>query len=499
MGESGSGKTTLLNTLSGQRSRQMKVNGDIKINGMDLDVRSIAAYVEQNDLFIPTLTVYEHLMFTGTLVLGQKLSKSEIKEKVNEVIASFSLNTCRNTQIGCIEKGIGISGGQRRRLSIASQIMANPRIIFLDEPTSGLDSHTAETGFTCPTNFNPADFFIETIAVRHGKEKEHKEITQASQDTGQVKTELKAEVLFQSKQGVSHVEFSKIEKKKMATVSAQFRSLLLRSWRSTVRNPVLFKMRVFQIIIISIIFGLIYLRLENSTENIYNFAGAMFGITSNTTFGGVMGVIFVIPAELAVFRREHSKGLYYTWIYFVTKTLVDIPVFTLMPSIMILITYFMIGFNQTVKSYFSFWLTLVLVSLVATSFGYLISALTSKYETASALAAPLMIPFMIFGGFMIRTKNIPIYFAWISYISWFRYGFDVFVSSQFTDTELICNSPVSFNCDSVRTVPGSAAIQALGISDFGLTINVVALLSLLVGFRILGLIALEVKTRLNER
>ncbi|KII62136.1 Protein white [Thelohanellus kitauei] len=145
MGESGSGKTTLLNTLAHQKPKSMKMSGDIKINGKIVDIRPIAAYVEQSDIFIPTLTVYEHLMFTGTLVLRNKLPHEKVRKKVEEILTEFSLDSCRNTRIGSIEKGTGISGGERRRLAIASQIIASPKIIFLDEPTTGLDSHTAET------------------------------------------------------------------------------------------------------------------------------------------------------------------------------------------------------------------------------------------------------------------------------------------------------------------------------------------------------------------
>ncbi|KII68110.1 Protein white [Thelohanellus kitauei] len=177
----------------------------------------------------------------------------------------------------------------------------------------------------------------------------------------------------------------------------------------------------------------------------------------------------------------------------------QIPVFVLMPSAMLLITYFMIGFNYSGVTYFSFWLTLILVSLASVSYGYMISALSSNYETASSLSTPLLIPFMIFGGFFIRSLNVPIYFQWISYISWFRYGLDAMAGAQFRHLQLTCNSKGGFICGNRTTIDGSLAIQMLGISDFGIFINSIALISLNVGFRMLGLIALVVKTKIDER
>ena len=148
MGSSGAGKSTLLNVLNSRNIDQLNFNGDIKINGKSLesieDISSISGYVQQNDLFIGTLKVKEHLMFQAMLRMDRNATKEERLERVNSVLEDLNLYKCKDSLIGDPSRDIkGISGGEMRRLSFASEIITNPSILFCDEPTSGLDSFMA--------------------------------------------------------------------------------------------------------------------------------------------------------------------------------------------------------------------------------------------------------------------------------------------------------------------------------------------------------------------
>lgn len=140
MGSSGCGKTTLLNILA-RRSQGMQVTGDMTLNGTTLttsQLRSASTYVEQEDALIGSLTVAESIDYAARLSLT-KISKQERKARVEETLHAFGLSAVRNVKIGTpLQKGC--SGGQKRRVSIASQLITMPDIVFLDEPTSGLDS-----------------------------------------------------------------------------------------------------------------------------------------------------------------------------------------------------------------------------------------------------------------------------------------------------------------------------------------------------------------------
>ncbi|KAK1932434.1 ABC transporter G family member 9 [Phytophthora citrophthora] len=143
MGPSGAGKSSLLDCISGRNSG---VEGDILLNGQPWTkaTKRMASYVMQGDLFYETLTVKEHLLFQARLRMGKTYSKEQYTKRVDEVMEELGLMKCRDTLIGG-ESLRGISGGERKRLSFATEILTNPSILFADEPTSGLDSFMAET------------------------------------------------------------------------------------------------------------------------------------------------------------------------------------------------------------------------------------------------------------------------------------------------------------------------------------------------------------------
>ncbi|KAE8905407.1 Protein white [Phytophthora fragariae] len=220
MGPSGAGKSSLLDCLSG---RNVNVEGCIMVNGVAgwmPKLRKLVAYAMQDELFHATLTVREHLVFQARLRLGGQVSKKRCLERANAVIEELGLTGCRDTLIGGWMLR-GISGGERKRLAFASEILTNPALLFVDEPTSGLDScmaravveqlkhlaakrtvvtaihqpssevyalfdrlyllaegttvfegpaceaisHFASLGLPCPQFMNPADHFMEQLVV----------------------------------------------------------------------------------------------------------------------------------------------------------------------------------------------------------------------------------------------------------------------------------------------------------------------------------------------
>jgi len=148
MGPSGSGKSTLLNILAGGNSQisNCKVSGLIQIDGQPRDqwFHKIAAHVPQEDNQIPTLTVRECIMYSAMLRLPWHWEKKDKISQVDQVLKELGLKKVANSQVGGSGGAIrGVSGGERRRVSIGMELVTSPKILFLDEPTSGLDSYTA--------------------------------------------------------------------------------------------------------------------------------------------------------------------------------------------------------------------------------------------------------------------------------------------------------------------------------------------------------------------
>ncbi|XP_044964351.1 ABC transporter G family member 1-like [Hordeum vulgare subsp. vulgare] len=140
MGPSGCGKTTLLDALAGRLGPNMKESGDIMINGCRQKIASrTSAYVTQEDVLMVTLTVAEAVHYSAQLQLPDSLTPAEKRSWADDVIKQMGLAAVAGTRIGGrVSKGI--SGGQRKRVSICIELLASPALIFLDEPTSGLDS-----------------------------------------------------------------------------------------------------------------------------------------------------------------------------------------------------------------------------------------------------------------------------------------------------------------------------------------------------------------------
>ena len=144
MGSSGAGKTTLLNTLSGM---YRPASGHVRINNIDLwndagQLNGVSGFVPQDDLLIEELSVFENLWYNARFCFKQ-LSNKEIREKVMDTLSNLGLLEKKDLRVGSVMNKT-ISGGQRKRLNIALELIREPSILFLDEPTSGLALRDSE-------------------------------------------------------------------------------------------------------------------------------------------------------------------------------------------------------------------------------------------------------------------------------------------------------------------------------------------------------------------
>ena len=141
LGSSGAGKTTLLDILAA-RNKSGRIDGKLYINNQEssrssITLKSVSSYVVQEDEYIPTLSVYETLRYAQRMFL-----KNPSKDHIDILLEALRLSKVKDTIVGNADIR-GVSGGQRRRLSIALGLLSNPSVLLLDEPTSGLDSPNA--------------------------------------------------------------------------------------------------------------------------------------------------------------------------------------------------------------------------------------------------------------------------------------------------------------------------------------------------------------------
>lgn len=152
MGASGAGKTTFLDILARKNKRGV-VSGDFFVNGekvSDTDYKSVVGFVDQEDTMLPTLTVHETILNSALLRLPRDMTRSAKEQRVTEVEKQLGIYHIKDSLIGSEEgKGRGISGGEKRRVGIACELVTSPSILFLDEPTSGLDAYNAFNVIEC--------------------------------------------------------------------------------------------------------------------------------------------------------------------------------------------------------------------------------------------------------------------------------------------------------------------------------------------------------------
>ena len=146
MGATGSGKTTLMDVLAGRKTGG-RISGDMRVNGHPKEVKSktfakISGYVEQTDIHLPQASVEEALDFSALLRLPTAVDAPTRKKFVKEMLELVELDRISNAFVG-VPGVSGLSVEQRKRLTLAVELVANPSIVFLDEPTSGLDARAA--------------------------------------------------------------------------------------------------------------------------------------------------------------------------------------------------------------------------------------------------------------------------------------------------------------------------------------------------------------------
>jgi ABC-type multidrug transport system ATPase subunit len=154
MGASGAGKTSFLDILA-RKNKRGEVSGDFYVNGekvLDDEFRSVIGFVDQEDTLLPTLTVHETILDSAMLRLPREMSLPAKLQRVEDVEKQLGIYHIRHQIIGSEEGQRGISGGEKRRVGIACELVTSPSILFLDEPTSGLDSFNAFNVIECLVN-----------------------------------------------------------------------------------------------------------------------------------------------------------------------------------------------------------------------------------------------------------------------------------------------------------------------------------------------------------
>lgn len=564
LGPSGAGKSTLLNILSGYIHRN--IQGNVYINGRDRDIRvfkKLSCYIMQEDHLLSSLTVKDHLWVATNLKMPQSTSIEQKKKIVNNAIDSLGLAECQDTKAGCL------SGGQKKRLCIAQEIVNNPPVIFLDEPTSGLDSssclqcinllkslakegrtvvctihqpsarilemfdklymvaegkcifrgpvprllfYLSSQGLECPQYHNPADFVTEVACGEYGKDcvdslaaaaesllpisgiylsgdKEESQTT-TSLDDDKTEDSCCTTSLLKERDIILRADYRGYPTSSLN----QFIVLLKRVFLLISRDTMLTHLRMLSTVSVAILLGLLYYNIGNDAMKVYSNMSFIFFSLLFVFFCASMPTLLTFPLEAAVFTREHMNGWYSVRMYYLAKTLADLPFQLLFPTIYCSIVYFLTGQPFETSRFILFVMLMMIVSFVGQSFAVLIGA-AIDIQNAVYLGPLLNLPMFIFCGFFIPVRDMPSYLQWLTYISYFRYAFEatMIIIYGYDRADLDCD-PESL-CIFVEP---HSFLEELSINEFSVPVCFLILGVFLLAFRIIGYFVLKYKVHFRK-
>ncbi|KAF3935963.1 hypothetical protein ABW19_dt0206915 [Dactylella cylindrospora] len=556
MGPSGSGKTTLLNLLAG-RTTNATTGGKIYVNGSELSkstFRKISNYVEQEDHLIGSLTARETLEFSAKLALSNSISSAERRRRIDALLSSFGLVQNQATLVGTPIRR-GLSGGQKRRLGVASQLITCPKILFLDEPTSGLDSaasyevisylrnvckqnrlivicsiHQPSTstynlfdtlyllsqgkmcyggtlagaapyfntiGFEVPHFFNPAEYFLDIINIDFAQDKTVAALQLESiQSTWNSSENLKAigKKIIDAQNEKTEI-ILEVQKKRSQLLIPFV--LFHRSFVKSYRDVFAYGVRVLMYLGLAIMMGTVWLRLSTDQESIQPFINAIF---FGSAFMSFMAVAYV-PAFLedrASYVKERNNGLYGPTAFIVANFFIGIPYLFLISILFSVVSYWLSNFypSGTAFMYWVMWLFLDL--LAAESLVVLMSSIFPIFVVSLALTAFMNGLWMSVGGFLVSPNVLNVFWKyWARYIDYQAYVFQGMMVNEFSRRNYECGSDChcmySTPLESECKIDGDGVLEVYGYSTGKNGEWAGILIAIIFAYRLLAWAVLKIK------
>lgn len=498
VGVSGAGKTTLMDVLAGRKTGGY-IEGSISVSGYPKNQETFArvsGYCEQNDIHSPHVTVYESVLYSAWLRLTVEVKNHQRKMFVDEVLELVELNPIRNSLVGL--PGIdGLSTEQRKRLTIAVELVANPSIIFMDEPTSGLDAraaaivmravrNTVDTGRTvvCTIHQPSIDIFEafdDLLLMKRGGRvtyagslghQSHKLIEYFEAIPGVPKIEggynpatWMLDISTQAMEGQLEIDFAHTYAnstlyqrnqeliKELSTPPPgskdifyptkysqpffnQCKACFWKQFWSYWRNPRYNAVRFFMTTVIAVIFGIIFWNKGKKTgkqQDLQNLLGAFYSAILFLGASNSNSVQSVVSVERTVSYRERAAGMYSALPYAISQVAIEMIYVAIQTVIYAILLYSMIGFEWNVGKFFWFYYFIFMCFVYFTLYGMMLIALTPGLQIAAIVASFFVSFWNLFSGFLLPRTQIPIWWRWYYWCSPIAWTIYGVVTSQVGD------------------------------------------------------------------
>jgi ABC-type multidrug transport system permease subunit len=227
-------------------------------------------------------------------------------------------------------------------------------------------------------------------------------------------------------------------------------SIIKRDFLNTARNPMIVRARIVMCIILGLFTGGVYWKIGQNyvspndpnvrTPDFMTVSGLLFYMSMSMFMSSLSPVSIVFPKERLVFLKEEGARLYSTWMFYLSRTIVELPFLILIPMLFAVIIYWMIGLADTAGQFFMFYLISFFVSFAGNSMGLLLGCAIPDAKLISVLTPVFILPFVLFSGFYKNRADLPNWLFWIEYLSPIKYSFISYVKNQFS--QYGSNSPV---------------------------------------------------------
>lgn len=541
MGPSGSGKSSLLNALTGFKRC---CTGRIRyIGGGSEKTREgcKCCYIQQDDQFYPLFTVSETMWIASSLKIGNDLNEKSKRILIEEILHDLDLSKSKDTRCG------SLSGGQKKRLSIALELIDNPPIMFLDEPTTGLDSQScnqcirllrdlartgrtivctihqpsaviyemfdyvyllvdgrclyrgatrdtipyfASVGLHCPKYHNPADFMIEVVSKEYGNfndqliELAARRKDEYWQTTDSLAISRKEEV--EEKGGWGKDSTEKVASNRPPSEFEKLFVLMNRYMTHLFRDWTNIYLKLGLHFLMGVLLGLLYYGAGQDGSRSINNVGMVQVVVIYLCYTSMMPAVLLFPLEMPVLKKERFNNWYKLKTYYFASFMCTLPIQIIFSVVYALPIYFISQQPLDVNRFLMFLIPAILITLISESVGLVIGSVLNPVN-GTFLGAILACSMLAFSGFIVLFNHMPRIMYYISYVSYLKYSLHAIVLAiyDYNREKLFC--PITY-CH--YNTPGKI-LSELSMTDRDFWVDIAVLMSNYVIFKIAGYCTLK--------
>ncbi|KAG8774795.1 hypothetical protein FRC12_001829 [Ceratobasidium sp. 428] len=562
LGPSGAGKSTLLQLLASRRlnpgfGARFSMQGEVLFNGRPLDrnSRSQVAFVEQEDDYhLPALTVRETLRYAAILRLPRTMSRKHKIARAQEVMKMLGLDICADNLVGG-ELLKGISGGEKRRLSLAVQMINDPAVLIVDEPTSGLDALTANNvmtalndiarsgrtvilsihqprsdiyvdkldnivllvrggqvayagprnqveetlalvGYPVPPLYNPADWLLDIASVdlRGAREMETRArvIKLVEFWTNLRQKDHTVDTENQARDTGMTVEVGIEERFTPMWIALPL--IVERMTRNLWRQQAVFWVRLQQLPFLGVLFLLFYQRLKNGPSGGQDRIGYFQEMVSPVSFVGLLNCIAIFPKDRDLYFHEYRSSAAYSEATFIIGfTLVALPLEIMAALLFTVVTNIGAGMQTSARIFFEYAVAIFALQSNGESFGIAFACVTNSLGLSVSLVSTFITVLVQLSGLI--SVSIPTWLSDTAYATTMKYAARVIAVNESVGLQLHC-PPETIQSGECLVQSGQQLLDLLGFTNdlrTGRYLGIVV--SLAVAYRILAWAFLVVKVR----